>query len=101
MVKETHNLVWTIRSQQQLKKLFEFIKKKSPQNAQKVILEIIAAAQILKSNPEYYNPDKFRPTNDGTFRAYEKYSYRIAYRFNKKTVRIIRVRHTKMEPKQY
>jgi plasmid stabilization system protein ParE len=46
-------------------------------------------------------PDKFKLNNTGNYRAYEIYSYRIAYRILKDKVRILRVRHTSREPLKY
>lgn len=39
--------------------------------------------------------------NDGSFRAFEIYHHRISYRLLKNEVRIIRIRHTKMNPKNF
>mgnify|MGYP000533413668 FL=1 len=49
-------------------------------------------------NPEIYPLDKYRKNNNGTIRAFEVYSYRIAYQITKSEIRILRVRHTKREP---
>lgn len=38
---------------------------------------------------------------DGSFRANELHSYRIAYRITENEIIIVRVRHTSMEPKSY
>ena len=39
--------------------------------------------------------------NDGSYRAFEKHGYRIAYRFTKDIIRVLRIWHTKMKPKTY
>lgn len=46
-------------------------------------------------------PDKFKKNNPGNYRAFEKYSYRIAYKHTATEIRILRVRHVKQEPKEY
>jgi len=57
--------------------------------------------QKLASQPEMHRLDKYRNNNDGTFRAYEIYRYRIAYRVTEGQVIILRVRHSSMEPDTY
>jgi plasmid stabilization system protein ParE len=84
-----------------MKAAYKYISEDSPQNALKVIEDIIAAANKAITNPEFYNPDKYKVNNDGSYRAFEKHHYRIVYRYNKGIIRILRVRHTKMEPTKY
>lgn len=96
-----NKLVWTKRSQQHIRALYKYIGQDSPQNAKNVIADIIAATEKAINNPEFYNPDRYKMNNDGSYRAFEKHSYRIVYRFQKNVLRVLRVRHTKMEPKSY
>lgn len=61
-------------------------------------------ADIIKSlplNPHKFPKDKYKLANDGSYRAFEKHTYRIAYRILEFEIRILRVRHTGMEPKDY
>jgi mRNA-degrading endonuclease RelE of RelBE toxin-antitoxin system len=51
--------------------------------------------------PEKHPSDKYHKNNKGSYRAYEIYHYRIAYKITKTEIIITRVRHTKMEPKKY
>jgi plasmid stabilization system protein ParE len=101
MVKLLYQIVWTKRSQQHLKAAYRYISEDSPQNALKVTEDIVAAMNKAVSNPEFYNPDKYKVNNDGSYRAFEKHLYRIVYRLKKNVIRVLRVRHTKMEPKEY
>ena len=75
-----NQLLWTRRSQQHLLALYKYIRKDSPQNAMKVVNDIIKAAEKTITNPEYYNLDKYKTNNDGSYRAFEKHHYRIVYR---------------------
>ncbi len=86
---------------QQLRELYDNIKKDSLQNAGKVRSAIVSAAIELSENPGRYNPDKFKKNNDGSFRAFELYHFRIAYKVTEKEIIIVRVRHTSMEPADY
>jgi addiction module RelE/StbE family toxin len=101
MVEKAYELVWTKRSQKQLRQIFKYISKDSPKNASKVIDDIAAAVSKAIPNPEVYAPDKFKMDNDGSYRALEKHHYRIAYRYTNNTIRVLRVRHTSMEPLEY
>jgi addiction module RelE/StbE family toxin len=101
MVEKEYEVVWTKRSQKQMRQVFKHISKDSPKNASKVIQEIAEAVQKAISNPEIYGPDKYKTDNDGSYRALEKHHYRVAYRFSKNIIRVLRVRHTSMEPHNY
>jgi plasmid stabilization system protein ParE len=101
MVKKPYEVVWTKRSQLQLHAVFKNISETSPVNAEKVVADILSAVEKASTNPEFYGPDKFKSANDGSYRAFEKHRYRIAYRFSEEIIRVLRVRHTKMEPKAY
>lgn len=95
------HLVWTKRSQQHMMAIYKYISIDSPKNAIKVVNDIVLAAEKAIVNPEYYNPDKYKENNDGSYRAFEKHHYRVAYRYQKNVIRILRVKHTKTEPKKY
>ena len=101
MVERPYEIVWTKQSQRQMKQVYEHIANDSPKNAAKVIEDIINAVLKAIPNPEIYAPDKYKHNNDGSYRALEKHRYRIVYRFSKNVIRILRVRHTSMEPKGY
>jgi plasmid stabilization system protein ParE len=101
MVKKQYQIVWTKRSQLHMKAAHKYISKDSPQNATKVVTDIVTAVNKALDNPEFYGPDKYKINNDGSYRAFEKHHYRIVYRFSKNIIRVLRVRHTKMEPKEF
>jgi plasmid stabilization system protein ParE len=101
MVEKGYEVVWTKRSQKQMRQVFKHISKDSPKNASKVVQEIAEAVQKAIPNPEIYAPDKYKTDNDGSYRALEKHHYRVAYRFSKNIIRVLRVRHTSMEPLEY
>lgn len=84
-----------------LQKAFEHIRKDSLSNAEKVRVTILKIIRGLPDNPERFPPDKFKENNKGNYRSFEKYSYRVAYRFSKKEIKILRIRHVRQEPKMY
>ena len=101
MVTEPYEVVWTKCSQQHMKQAYDYISKDSPQNAIKVLEEIVNAVNKAIPNPEFYAPDKYKKNNDGSYRAFEKHHFRIAYRFTHNVIRVLRIRHTGREPKEY
>ena len=101
MVEKKYVVVWTNRSQSHMKQAFNYISQDSPQNAIKVLEDIVYAVNKAIANPEVYGRDKYKHNNDGSYRAFEKHHYRIVYRYNNNIIRVLRVRHTAMEPKEY
>ena len=94
-------VLWPASVQKQLEKAYKHILKDSPQNATKVKKDILDSTHKLALHPEIHPKDKYRETNDGSFRAYEIHHYRIAYQIKNKEIIIVRVRHTSKEPKKY
>ena len=94
-------IIWNNRASVYFKNAYERIKEESYSNAEKVRDGIMKVIDSLPSQAEKYPPDKFKKNNQGNYRAFEKYSYRIAYKHSAKEIRILRVRHVKQEPKDY
>ncbi|MFC0773989.1 type II toxin-antitoxin system RelE/ParE family toxin [Terrimonas alba] len=84
----------------QLRKTYNYIKRDSLQNAEKVRSKILASIKELIKNAKRHPADKYRVHKDISYRAYEIYKYRITYQFSN-TQRVIRVRHSKMNPLEY
>lgn len=101
MVNPGRRIIIDAEAKQSLRDAYEYIRTQSLQNAEKVRSGILDSIKMLGSNPEMYPPDKYRNDHDKSFRAYELYSYRITYYFSKDEIRILRIRHTKMNPVNY
>lgn len=84
-----------------LKEAFNYIKKDSLQNAEKVRTQILESIKVLTRDPHKYPPDKYRLDKNISYRAFEIYNYRISYHVSPDEIRIIRIRHTKMNPLEY
>lgn len=93
------SVIWSKSAQNQLHDLFDYILKDSYQNAEKVKTEILDATKILSDHFEKYPIDKYKIKNDGSFRAFEIYNYRITYKISPTIISILKIRHTKMKPK--
>lgn len=92
---------WNKRASERLKKIYDEILEESYSNAEKVRMGIVNIVDQLVEHPEKYPLDKYKLNNPGNFRAFEKYSYRIAYKHTDKEIRILRIRHIKQEPKNF
>ncbi|MBS0000228.1 MAG: type II toxin-antitoxin system RelE/ParE family toxin [Cyclobacteriaceae bacterium] len=94
-------IVWNKRPSKYLTQALKRISEESYLQAERVEEAILTRLEKLKQKPEKYPTDKFKRNNQGNYRAFETHSYRIAYRFTDKEIRILRIRHVKQEPKEY
>lgn len=101
MVKGKFKIIIDNEAKHALRKAYNYIKRDSLQNAEKVKNKMRASINDLIKNPEKYAPDKYRFDNDTSYRAFEIYKYRITYHISPEEIRIIRIRHTKMNPLEY
>jgi plasmid stabilization system protein ParE len=92
---------WNKRALKQFDQAIEYIEEDSSKNAAKVRKDILLKITQLADYPESHHPDKYKSDNDGSFRAFEIHRHRISYRNIRNEVRIIRIRHTKMNPLNY
>lgn len=101
MVEQRYEVLWNATARNQVKKIYNYIEKDSVQNAKKVIKEIIESTEKLDKNPDRFGLDKHKNGNDGSYRYFELYKYRIAFRIYNTKIRILRVRSTDQEPLEY
>lgn len=94
-------VIWSKVAKVQLQKAFNYLSQDSLQNAEKIRDEIIDLTLSLSEHPEIYPLDKYKQNNDGSYRAFEVYHYRISYRFINNDIHIVRMRHTSMSPLIY
>ena len=92
---------WHNQASKAFRKAYNHILKDSYSNAELVKNCIREIIDPLPEHLEKYPPEKYRKDNPGNYRAFEAYSYRVAYRHSEKEIRILRVRHIKQEPKEY
>ncbi len=94
-------LVWNKRPSLFLKQTLKRISRESVSNAEKVEEAILENLDNALTNPERFPADKFKKNNNGEFRTFETHSYRVAFKFTDKEVRVLRIRHVRQEPKNY
>jgi plasmid stabilization system protein ParE len=92
---------WDSQALQQFNAAINYIVRDSLQGAEKVRQDILKKIDHLQTHPTLYHPDKYKKDNDGNFRAFELHHYRVSYYVSSVEIRILRVRHTGMEPKEY
>jgi plasmid stabilization system protein ParE len=93
--------VWSKRAKAELQKAYLYILIDSYQNALKVKDDPIEITLDLSKHPEKYPIDKFKESNDGTWRAFEKHNFRVSYRIMPNQMRIVRLRHTSRFPQRF
>ena len=81
-----------------MQKAYLYIRMESLQNAVMVRDDIIDMTIALAKYPTKYAPDKYKANNDGTWRAFEKHSFRVSYRIMPNEIRVVRLRHTSRSP---
>lgn len=95
-------IIWHEAAWEQLSNAYAYIKKNSPQNAEKVKDGILKKVDQLAFNPEMHPPDKYkRKNNSSQYRAFIIYHFRISYYVKSDEIIIVRMRHTSMSPLAY
>lgn len=72
-------IVWDPLALRHFSSAIDFIAKDSIANADRIRIEILDKIDNLVSHPEMHPPDKYKVNNDGLYRAFEIYRFRIAY----------------------
>ena len=94
-------ILWDDKAKAELKKELINIRKESIQGAESVKMKIFDTIETLPSNPKGFEEDNLKRNNDGSYRRFFAYSYRVAYRITEDAILIIRIRHTSREPLEY
>jgi len=94
-------ILWAKTAFIQFNAAISYIISDSVQNAEKIRTDIFAKIQAIPGSPDKYPPDKYKKSSRGNYRAFEMHHYRIACHTSKAGIKILRVRHTGMEPKEY
>lgn len=98
---QKRKITWTKRATRQFNAAIEYIKLDSEQNAEKVREKVLDKIGELTDDKIVHRKDNCKKNNDGNYLYFEILKYRIVYYATPKEVFIIRIRHTRMEPKAY
>lgn len=99
---ENRSLVWDKEALDDFKIVFCFLKTGDNLTyANEVKKTILKTVRGLLDNPFIFEQDRFKFDNDGSFRAFVAFHYRVAYKITENQIRILRIRHTSREPIEY
>ena len=94
-------VIWHKNANKNFRKIIEYLSEESFSAAQIVSNAILEEIGKLPSNPRSKPPDRFKKNNNGNFRAFLVYSYRISYFTDDNVIYILRIRHSSQEPWEY
>jgi len=94
-------VTWTKKAARQFDTAIDYIRLRSPKNAESVAERILRKIDELKDDKVIHRKDPYKKNNDGNYLYFEILKYRIVYYAQPKEVFIIRLQHTRMEPKKY
>lgn len=99
---EKVSVIWTETTKKQLEQIYLYIAEASSINqADNVFEKLVNSTSKLPEHPFKNPPDKYKIENDGSFRAYEIFHFRISYKISEKAIYIVRVRSTHQNPEGY
>jgi plasmid stabilization system protein ParE len=101
MDKEAAEIIWHREANKNFKKIIDYLSEESVSTAQIVSNAILEEIGKLALNPNSKPPDRFKKNNDGIFRAFQVYSYRISYYTDEKIIYVLRIRHVNREPLEF
>ncbi|HEY6899183.1 MAG TPA: type II toxin-antitoxin system RelE/ParE family toxin [Puia sp.] len=94
-------IVWDKQALHYFRESIRYIRKDSPQNADKVKNEVLEKINELLKRPEIHHPDQYKIKNKGNYRAFELHRLRVGYLVKEDEIIITRVRNTNQEPLDY
>lgn len=100
---KSFSIDWDTAALHQLESILEHLERESAFAVKIVMHAILHRVSKIENTPFINEVDKLKTNNDGTYRAFVAYSYRVSYRvlYEKILVVILRVRHTSREPLEH
>lgn len=96
-----NKISWSENSKKQFTDALEYIMEDSVQSAENLQNKLLNKLEAVSKHPEMFPPDKYKTNNDGSFRVFVVFHYRVSYRIIRNEIRILRIRHSSMKPKYY
>ena len=90
--------IWDPIAVAELKDIFEYIRRHSPQSALIVRYELIQTVRRLRSMPRKFQVYEYANPSLGEYRSVVRWSYRIIYEIMDSDIHIVRIIHTSREP---
>lgn len=94
-------IIWSKDASRHFVEILEYLSGESPQAVEIVGNGILDSIESLLSMPLKHSEDHLRKNNDGRFRAFVIYSYRLSYYVGENEIFILRIRHTSREPLEH
>lgn len=101
MAKKKISVEWSHEASVQFNDVLKYLFNESENAADIVGSTILDEVARLNEHPTAHTLDCFKKPNDGNYRAFIVYSYRISYYVGVNVIFILRVRHTSREPLDY
>jgi plasmid stabilization system protein ParE len=101
MAKAKIKVEWRNQAVIHFKKILEYLAAESDIAVSIVGNAIVDEINLLSKHPTAHPLDRFKKNNNGKFRAFIVYSYRISYFVDNKIVYVLRIRHTSREPLEH
>jgi plasmid stabilization system protein ParE len=99
--KKEYHVLWDTVAEDDLDRELHHLKTKSADAPAIIKNGIFDKIETIKTSPYICQADKLKLVNDGTYRAFVVFRYRVSYRIVKDTLHILRVRHTSREPLEH
>jgi plasmid stabilization system protein ParE len=95
-------IVWDKNAKDSFSSIIDYIREDSARNADKVLDIVFSLIENAAKFPEHSRRDLYKKDNEsGRFRAFEIYSIRISFYYSDEILQVVRIRHTKQQPKKY
>ena len=101
MAKKKVTIEWRNTAANDFYDILEYLKEESELAVSIVGNFILDEIDSLTTYPKKYPIDRFKKNNNGNYRAFVVYNYRISYLIEEDTVYILRIRHTSREPLEH
>lgn len=98
MAKGKIKIEWYNEASKNFNSILEHLYQESPRAASIVGNTLLSEIENLTKHPTSHPLDRFKKPNDGNYRAFIVFSYRISYYVDKKIIYVLRIRHTSREP---
>ena len=98
MKRKEFDIFWDSLALAELDRELHYLQKRSVDAPRIVTDGILEKINTIKTDPYICEADRLKLKNDGTYRAFIVFRYRISYRILKDAIHILRIRHTSREP---
>lgn len=92
---------WNNNEYNRLLELLYAISLRSEPLAIRINRKLIENFRLIETNPFIFEAERLKLNNDGSYRKFTVILVRISYKVEKNHIRVVRVRHTASEPREF